>query len=336
MAETQIMLDMADRMFADHCDKALLDAAETGAFPRPLWQLMADAGLPLLATPEVGGTLADAFRFLRVAGHHAVPAPLAEALIANYLMGIGDCSPRASAVTLGIAEAHALEGGEVAASLSGVPWARSVDQVCYVIGDPVELVMLDVSACDVTPGTNIAGEARDRVQFIGVPERCGSSQAITVETVFELMALTRCALMAGALERILELSCDYAMERKQFGRELAKFQAIQHQLAVMACEVAAAVRATDAAIASLGSKRFVFAVAAAKSRVGEAAGIAAEIAHQVHGAMGYTHEHRLHHFTRRLLAWRDEYGRETYWQQRLGREVVSQGADSAWSFIVDG
>ncbi|NJN51833.1 MAG: hypothetical protein HC809_08730 [Gammaproteobacteria bacterium] len=75
-------------------------------------------------------------------------------------------------------------------------------------------------------------------------------------------------------------------------------------------------------------------VAAAKARVGEAAGIVAEIAHQVHGAMGYTHEHRLHHFTRRLLAWRDEYGRETYWQARLGHEVARLGADCTWKFVV--
>ncbi len=334
MSETQLMLDTAERIFADHCDKALLDAAETGAFPRELWKVIAESGLPLLATPEIGGSLTDAFRLLRVAGRHAVPVPLAEALIANHLMGLGNCAPRASTVTLGIADSYSGEGAEVSVSLSSVPWARSVDQVCYVIGDPVEIILLDVADCDVTPGANIAGEARDRVSFLGVPDRCGSSETITVETVFELMALSRCALMSGALERCLELSCDYAMERKQFGRELAKFQAIQHQLAVMACEVAAAGRATDAAIGCLGESRFVAMVASAKSRVGEAAGVVAEIAHQVHGAMGYTHEHRLHHFTRRLLAWRDEYGRETYWQQRLGRDAIAGGADATWAFIV--
>ena len=79
-------------------------------------------------------------------------------------------------------------------------------------------------------------------------------------------------------------------------------------------QVAAALRATDAAIAALDTPRFAVQVAVAKARVGEAAGIASEIAHQVHGAMGFTHEHQLHHFTRRLLAWRDEYGRENYWQ----------------------
>jgi acyl-CoA dehydrogenase len=140
--------------------------------------------------------------------------------------------------------------------------------------------------------------------------------------------------MSGVLERVLEMSVGYAKERKQFGRPIGGFQAIQHTLAVMAGHVAAALRATDAAIAALPGERFAVQVAVAKSRVGEAAGVVAEMAHQVHGAMGFTHEHQLHHFTRRLLAWRDEYGRETYWQQRIGRRVAGGGADAMWDFIV--
>jgi alkylation response protein AidB-like acyl-CoA dehydrogenase len=58
-----------------------------------------------------------------------------------------------------------------------------------------------------------------------------------------------------------------------------------------------------------------------------------ELAQQVHGAMGYTHEHRLHHTTRRLWAWRDDYGTERFWQERLGRQVSSLGADALWDFL---
>ena len=147
------------------------------------------------------------------------------------------------------------------------------------------------------------------------------------------MALGRAALMAGALEGVLALSVQYAMERKQFGRAIAKFQAVQHQLAIMAGEVAAASRATDGAIQRLGSEAFAAGVAVAKSRAGDASGIVAEIAHQVHGAMGFTYEHQLHHLTRRLWAWRDEYGAEPVWQRRLGREVIAAGGDRVWDFI---
>ena len=84
---------------------------------------------------------------------------------------------------------------------------------------------------------------------------------------------------------------------------------------------------------ALEDPRFELEVAAAKARVGEAAGIVAETVHQAHGAMGFTYEHPLHHFTRRLWAWRDEFGNEGYWQTRLGRRICSLGADQVWDFL---
>ncbi len=331
---TQLVLDTAQRMFADHCDKPLLDAAEQGHFPAPLWDVIAENQLPQLATAAGGGSLADAFRLLRVAGRHALPLPLAETLIANHLMSEAKCGAFDGRISLGIADSHSAEGAEVNVELVGVPWARAMQRICYVIGDPLEIVILDVAECQITEHANIAGEARDEVRFLGVPGRCGTSPSLDVAGVFELMALSRAAQMSGALERVLELSLDYAKERKQFGRPIGGFQAIQHALALLAGQVAAALRATDAAIAALDTARFAVQVAVAKSRVGEAAGIASEIAHQVHGAMGFTHEHQLHHFTRRLLAWRDEYGRENYWQQRIGKQIAETGADRLWDFIV--
>jgi acyl-CoA dehydrogenase len=334
METRQLVLDTAQRMFADHCDKALLDRAEQGQFPNELWQVFAGHGLPQLATPAGGGTLADAFHLLRVAGAHAVPLPLAEVLIAQHLMSAADCGSAMPRVGLGIADSRSAEGGEVNVELDGVAWARAMQRICFVLGDPLEIVLLDVADCEIVPGRNIAGEARDAVRFVGMPLRCGSPPDYGVAQVFELMALARAAQTSGALTRVLDLSLTYAKERKQFGRPIGGFQAVQHNLAVMAGHVAAALRATDAAIAALDSARFPLQVAVAKARVGEAAGTVAEIAHQVHGAMGFTHEHQLHHFTRRLLAWRDEYGRESYWQQRIGRQAASVGADALWDLVV--
>ena len=71
----------------------------------------------------------------------------------------------------------------------------------------------------------------------------------------------------------------------------------------------------------------------AKARIGEAAGKGAEIAHQIHAAMGYTREHNLHFSSRRLWAWRDEFGNESFWQMRLGRMVAKQGADALWPML---
>ena len=66
------------------------------------------------------------------------------------------------------------------------------------------------------------------------------------------------------------------------------------------------------------------------------AGTGAAIAHQVHGAMGFTHEHSLHHATRRLWSWREEFGNEAVWAARLGKMVTRHGADGLWPFITAG
>jgi alkylation response protein AidB-like acyl-CoA dehydrogenase len=146
--------------------------------------------------------------------------------------------------------------------------------------------------------------------------------------------------MAGALEHILDQSVQWSLDRVQFGRPIAKFQAIQHNLAMLAGEVAAAGAAADAAAEAIarhgvGGERAAAAVAIAKLRVGEAAGTGAAIAHQVHGAMGFTYEHSLHQATRRLWAWREEFGNETHWAVQLGHMVAERGADALWPFITE-
>jgi acyl-CoA dehydrogenase len=53
----------------------------------------------------------------------------------------------------------------------------------------------------------------------------------------------------------------------------------------------------------------------------------------VHGAIGFTDEHSLHLKTRRLWAWRMEYGSQTFWSQRLGREVCANGSAALWPML---
>jgi alkylation response protein AidB-like acyl-CoA dehydrogenase len=104
---------------------------------------------------------------------------------------------------------------------------------------------------------------------------------------------------------------------------------------VLAGQSASATAAADMAADAVAAwgQALVPAVAAAKIRCGEAAGTGAAIAHQVHGAIGFTREHRLHHYTRRLWAWRDEYGREAEWARRLGSHLVAAGPSGLWPAI---
>ena len=78
------------------------------------------------------------------------------------------------------------------------------------------------------------------------------------------------------------------------------------------------------------------AIASAKSRVDDAISICASIAHQVHGAIGFTYEHGLHFSTRRLWSWRAEYGSGSYWAKILGEKAVSNGANNFWPSITSG
>jgi acyl-CoA dehydrogenase len=73
--------------------------------------------------------------------------------------------------------------------------------------------------------------------------------------------------------------------------------------------------------------------AAAKIRCAEAAEKGGGIAHQVHGAIGFTIEHILHRYSLRALAWRDDFGSESYWAVELGKLVCNRGADELWPLV---
>lgn len=309
----QIILDTAQRIFSDHCDKSLLDTAEQGVFPQPLWEQIAQNGFNQLGTQDSGTTAQDMFAFILQCGQFAVPLPMAETLLVNRWLTAG--------------EGLYSIGRVVADEVVDVPWGRKADRVVGVQQHSCEVVIVDNPQV-VARASNMAGEPRDKIKIPNDAER------ITLDTdPFAQLAVTRTNLIAGSLLRMLELGIQYATERIQFGRAISKFQAIQHSLAVVAAEAAAARRAADAAVDAMGTDRFVFEVAASKARVGEAATLVAEQIHQVHGAMGFTHEHKLHHFSRRAWAWRDEYGNEFEWQALLGAHLASLGADEVWPFI---
>lgn len=143
-------------------------------------------------------------------------------------------------------------------------------------------------------------------------------------------AAARVALTAGALARILALSIEHANTRQQFGRPLGKFQAVQQNLAILAAEAGAVAAATRALADALDRHDAAFETAAAKLRANRAIGIGTAIAHQVHGAIGFTRDHPLHRFTGALLRWRGECGNDRFWADRLGALATALGPDGLW------
>ena len=333
MSET-LVFDTAERLFADHSTPAVVNAAEAGTWPEALWDAVASAGFLDALGDDAGlGGLADAAAVLRAAGRHAVPLPLADTMLARWLAKRAKLTLPAGPLALAVESAELrldLRGNRLSAEISAVPWASTAEALVVSLGDKV--LLLRKGEFEARRGRSLAGEPNDAVSIDREVPAASIGTGVEAAIAFRLGALLRAIEMAGALEAALQLAVTYANDRVQFGRPIGKFQAIQQQLALAAEQVAAAGVAANAAV-SAGAVDLAFSAAAAKLRAGEAAGKVADIVHQVHGAIGFTHEHRLHHFTRRLWSWRDEFGHESFWAAELGRLVAAQGADGLWPFL---
>jgi len=340
------LLKTIDRIFDEHCAKPVRESAEAGEWPAALWQALEEVGVARAALPEAAGgsgiEFEDAMFALRRSAYHAAPVPLAETMLAGRLLSAAGIAVPEGGLTVAPVQrndqlkfAKTAAGATVSGTAHRVPWGN-VCAYAMVVGELGGKSMVGlISTAGAADGVekNLAGEPRALLKFERAPLIAFAPLEGALSRLETEGALYRSVQMAGALERTLEHALLYANERVQFGRPIAKFQAIQHMLAVLAGQVAAASAAADAAVETSGLAPDEFAVSVAKSRIGEAAGKGAEIAHQVHGAMGYTREHNLHYSTRRLWSWRDEFGNETYWQTRIGRGVAASGADALWPML---
>lgn len=326
-----IVEDQADRLLRDAITREVLAAADGGVFDAALWQKVSEAGLPLALLGEEAGGIGlaprQAFRLLRLAGQHALPLPLGETMLFAALSGTSGDAPAGLALSAGGVLPRVAFGADVAVVL-----------LAEVGGWRV----VPASELQVTSeGRNIAGAPRVTLTAAGgtslllpgwLARSAGEDPVLALRACG---ALARAAGMAGAMRRVLAMAVDHAATRVQFGRPLARFQAIQHMLAAAAEESAAASAIVDSAAEAWGQEDFVMRAAVAKSRAGLAAGRVAAIGHQVHAAMGFTQEHDLHFFTRRLLSWRDEFGSDAEWDGWIGQRICTAGGGALWQTLID-
>lgn len=355
-----ILGDQVNRLLSDRVGKEILEKAEAGAPQDLLWQAIEENGLPRVLVPEdqggVGGGWAEAEVVIRAAGKYLAPVPLVESILAGWLLsnaqldmpsGLLSIAPVRSDEILTISRDGT--GFRITGSVTRVPWGRSVAHLAVfgrldgkADGDPY-VALVSAEAWSVTlEDRNIAAEPRDSLHFNGqVVAAALLPKHLDPERLFAFGAMARAAQIAGALEMALEQSVQYANDRSQFGTPIGKFQAVQQELARMAGEVAAAGAAVENASRAAdrpgdrGGSGAGFEMAVAKIRASEAASIVAGIAHQAHGAMGFTYEHALHFATRRLWSWRAEFGSENFWSEHLGRSLASHGGPALWPYLVD-
>jgi acyl-CoA dehydrogenase len=228
--------------------------------------------------------------------------------------------------------------GTLSGRARGVPFAKEAKHFAVLAGNSIALV--DAKKCRIEAGIGLGGDNSDTVILDKVepsatkPAPKGFDQA----QLMLMGGVVRSLQIAGALEAMLEITVRYSNERVAFEKKISKFQAVQHNLAKLAGESAAALAAATSAADTIANSKgfddaYFLEAAAAKIRCSEAAEKGGAIAHQVHGAIGFTIEHILHRFTLRALAWRDDFGSESYWAVELGKLVADRGADELWPLV---
>lgn len=330
----QMLEDSVNRLFSDQLDWDALTRIEQTGFPESLWQQVVDQGTALVMAGETAGGLdggwADAYPVLRACGRHAVPLPVAETMLAHYLArDAGVLLPDGVAGLIIDGRASRADDALVLAD-AVVPWGRRADYLLAHVDGAI--VVADPAGLDIAEHDNIGLDPRDCL--IGrVAAGQSAPTSLPADALRHLGALMRAAQIAGGAAACLDLAVQYAGEREQFGRALSKFQAIQHYLADLAGNVAsidAMAMAACAAVDARGVDGARLEIAAAKCRASEGVEKVTKLAHQIHGAIGFTYEYGLHFVTRRLWAWRAEFGGTAAWGEVLGRFAVEAGGDGIW------
>ncbi len=359
-ADTTLLEQTLSRLFAERSGPEARQAAEAEGWAADCWDALVEAGLPWVGVPEAaggsGGDIGDACTLVRLGGRHAVPLPLAEcSLLGGWLLAAAGLHlpPDGGPISVAIARAGdrvTVEGDRVTASLQRVPWGARASAVVALTTAPgtPHVVLLDPKTASGagSPGRSVAGEPRDALSWDAVPiapEHVGNAPDGAAEELAVRGALSRALLMAGAMESVAEITIDYSGQRHQFGKAIATFQAVANRMVRLSSEAEAGILAAEVAARRFGAAAAmgrpldaVFEVAVAKAATSRAASEVATQAHQVHGAIGMTQEYVLHHFTRRLWAWRQEWGSERTSARIVGEQVVAAGADQLWPRVATG
>lgn len=343
-----IVAETVVRICADLADPQTINSARDARWKEPLWRALEEAGLTRAWVPEqlggAGANLADGFSILSVAGRYALAVPLAETLLAGWLLSHAGIAVPEGAMAIApvrLRDRISLNSdGTLSGRVSAVPFAKEAKHLAvYACGDEdVSIALVKAEDCRIGDGESLAGDAANSVSVERVkPVQMGAVTSFNILSLMRMGATVRSVQIAGALEAILALSVRYANERIAFERPIGKFQAVQQNLARLAGETAAALAAAGSAadtIAQSGDdETLLLEAASAKIRCGEAAAEGSSIAHQVHGALGFTKEHVLHRFTLRMLGWRDDFGSECYWAEKLGNMVAARTSANFWPLV---
>jgi acyl-CoA dehydrogenase len=312
------------QLLEGRCTPQAVRQIEGGAPAQPLWQAIEESGFADALVPEAQGGaglgLPQAFPLLQLCGAFALPVPLPETMLARALFAQAGLAPPKGAIALA-EEITQGTGGVI--RCEGVRHGRTADAVLLAHGGQCRLLPTAAATREaaVFPlDATLQWPATAWAQATPLP---GEHDLRT------LHAVLAAAQLAGALMAVCERTLQYANERVQFGRPIGKFQAIQHQLAVIAEHAFAARMAAQIGCQCEGLAPEPLRAAIAKARTSEAAVEVAALAHSIHGAIGFTVALALQLLTRRLHLWRQTAGAETYWHGVAGAALLDAPAGLA-------
>jgi acyl-CoA dehydrogenase len=344
-----LVTETVERLLTDLSTQDEIEHAETAGWSSTVWDALAEAGFPWVGIDEAkggsGGTLYDLAAILDAVGRHAAPVPVAEtAMVGGWmLVEAGLDLPEGPVAVTETTGARVVDGRLVLDA--PVAFARHADRIVTLMpigADGIHLVSLRPDQVTIVPGSNLAGEARDGV-VVDAPvddwETARISDDLSLgapwSTIRHRGSLSRSIMAAGALASMAQLTVDYTNDRRQFGKPVASFQAVQiHLVTVAQCAVRAKM-AADVAVRAFARGGGLHEIAAARVVVDDAITVGTRAAHQAHGAMGVTREYPLHQLTRRLWSWRQEWGTTKQWRRELGSTVVARGADDLFALVTE-
>lgn len=345
--DARSLRDLTSDICGDFLAEALTVPEPAMPFVPALWDSLEDAGLlrmGLSDKPDAdGGGWEAAAIVLAEAARSGAPGPLMEtSFMSEWLLERAGVKPiDRGPVTTARAVLTDEPGGGARVSAARVPWARASHHV-VVLGSLSGLTVvaaLDPPEMVVVEHVNGAFQPRETVTAVVTAADVHPVDDATADEWLLRGALGRAVQTRGALARVVEMSIDHVRQRRQFGRSLAAFQAVQQLLAAAASELAIATSAVDVAVSQVAAGDFtsrpaVLAISAAKSQTSRAATIVVRNCHQLHGALGMTLDHPLRHFTMPALAWRNEFGNQNLWDDRIGRLVADSGR-SVWDLLTE-
>ena len=325
---TNELLDPFVRLLADVCDPATVRAVEAGGSPAALWDALHQSGFLDALVPEAAGgaglSLGDIQPLIEALGRFAVPVAVAETMVARALLARAGLTPPEGAIVL----AQSAAGPAAGPALAGfVPLAMTAGYALVDQGD--RLALYDLAHVTRTP-SGVHGS-------LGAFLSCGQAEPIAtlaapVDGLRPIAAVLRAADMAGAADKLLHMTADWANERVQFGKPIGRQQAIQQNMAVMA-ELAVSMRIASQIGCTTGLPPQLETAALAKQITSSAASQISNIAHAVHGAIGISEEFDLQLYVRRLREWRLADGSEQYWATVLGQRRLAHAAENSVDFI---